>query len=66
MWSVILGVEVKPEHVPLCMITAKISRECHSPKQDNRIDIAGYAETLEMVHRNKEATDAGEKEKDQS
>lgn len=66
MWSVILDFEVKPEHIPLCMIAAKISRECHSPKQDNRIDIAGYAETLEMVHRHKEATDVEEKEEDQS
>lgn len=49
MWSAILGVEVRPEQIPLCMIAVKISRECHQPKWDNLVDIAGYALTLEMV-----------------
>lgn len=49
MWSAILGVEVRPEQIPLCMIAVKISRECHQPKRDNLVDIAGYALTLEMV-----------------
>jgi len=49
MWGAILGVEVKPEHIPLCMIAVKISRECNKPKADNVIDICGYARTLEMV-----------------
>jgi len=31
------------------MIGVKISRECNKPKRDNRIDIAGYAEALDMV-----------------
>lgn len=31
------------------MIAVKISRECHRPKRDNRVDIAGYAEVLDMV-----------------
>lgn len=51
MWSAIIGAPVAPEHIPLCMIALKISRECHRPKRDNRVDIAGYAETLEMLHR---------------
>ena len=49
MWSAILGVTVAPEQVPLCMIALKISRECNRPKRDNRVDIAGYAELLQMV-----------------
>ena len=49
IWSAILGVDVTPEQVALCMIGVKISRECNKPKRDNRIDIAGYAETLDMV-----------------
>lgn len=49
MWSAILGVTVKPEQVPLCMIALKISRECHRPKRDNRVDIAGYAELLQII-----------------
>ncbi len=49
IWSAILGVDVTPEQVALCMIGVKISRECNKPKRDNRIDIAGYAEALDMV-----------------
>lgn len=49
MWSAILGVEVTPDKVPLCMIAVKISREVNRPKADNVIDICGYARTLEMV-----------------
>lgn len=53
IWSVILGIEVKPEQVALCMIGVKISREINQPKRDNRVDICGYAETLEMIHQAK-------------
>jgi hypothetical protein len=49
MWSAILGIEVTPQQAILCMIAVKISRECHLPKRDNRVDIAGYAEALDMV-----------------
>lgn len=49
IWSAILGVDVTPQQVALCMIGLKISREVHRPKRDNRTDIAGYAETLDMV-----------------
>src|SRR5690606_42133544 len=49
IWSAILGIEVTPRQAILCMIAVKISRECHRPKRDNRVDIAGYAEALDMV-----------------
>jgi hypothetical protein len=49
MWSAILGTNVTPEQVGLCMIAVKISRQCNLPKIDNLIDIAGYAETVQMV-----------------
>lgn len=49
MWSAILGVQIRPEQVGLCMIAVKLSRECHRPKRDNLVDIAGYAETVEWV-----------------
>ena len=49
MWSQILGVEVTPEKVALCMIAVKMSRLCNQYKADSVIDIAGYARTLEMV-----------------
>ena len=47
MWSALLGTPVTPEQVGLCMIAVKLSRECHLPKRDNLVDIAGYAETVE-------------------
>ena len=50
MWGAILGREdVPPELVALCLIAVKISREVNAPKRDNRVDIAGYAETLDLV-----------------
>lgn len=38
------------EDIPAIMILVKMSREAHKPKRDNRVDVAGYAETLEMVY----------------
>lgn len=38
------------EDIPIFQICVKIMREAERPKHDNRVDIAGYAETLEMVH----------------
>jgi hypothetical protein len=49
IWSAILGNDVTPQQVGLCMIGVKLSREVNRPKRDNRVDIAGYAETLQMV-----------------
>jgi hypothetical protein len=31
------------------MIAVKLSRECNKPGHDNRVDVAGYVETLDMV-----------------
>lgn len=49
LWSAILGVPVSIKQVGLCMVAVKISRECHAPKRDNLVDIAGYAETICMA-----------------
>jgi hypothetical protein len=49
MWSAILGVRVSAAQVGLCMCAVKISRQCNKPKADNLIDLAGYAETVNMV-----------------
>lgn len=51
IWSAILGLdEVTPEQVALCMIAVKISRLCNTPDhRDSIIDIAGYAETHDMI-----------------
>ncbi len=51
IWSAILEVPVTARQVALCLIGVKISRECHRHRRDNCVDIAGYAETLEMVSR---------------
>jgi hypothetical protein len=37
------------EDVALFMVAVKLSRECNKPKRDNRVDGAGYFETLDMV-----------------
>ncbi len=49
MWSAILGHEVTPEQVGLCMCAVKISRQVNKPKRDNLVDLAGYAATVDMV-----------------
>ena len=51
MWGAILGLpDIPPETVGLCMAAVKISREVNRPKRDNRVDLAGYAETIDMIH----------------
>ena len=39
-----------PTDVILGMIAVKMSRESRHPKRDNRVDLAGYAGCLDMVH----------------
>lgn len=47
--------DVPPELVGLCMACVKISREVNKPSRDNRVDLAGYAETVEMVMNERKA-----------
>ena len=54
IWSVILGVEVSPEQVGLCMVGTKLAREAFQPKRDNLVDGAGYFGTIEMVYEERE------------
>jgi len=50
MWGAILDIpDVSAEKVGLCLAALKLSREANRPKRDNRVDLAGYAETLEMI-----------------
>ena len=49
MWSAILGCRVMAWQAALCMIAVKISRECYKHKEDNLVDIAGYAEVCAMI-----------------
>ena len=48
-WSVIMDTPVTAEQVGQSMIWVKICREKNSPQRDNKVDIAGYAGTLEML-----------------
>jgi hypothetical protein len=43
MWKTLFGWDVSSRQVALAMICLKLSRETHQRKQDNLIDIAGYA-----------------------
>jgi len=55
IWSAILGIEVTAEQVGLCMIGVKIARQVNHEKIDNLIDIAGYAETLNLISEKRNA-----------
>lgn len=55
MWGAILGLpDLAPETVGLMLAALKISRESHRPKRDNRVDLAGYAEAIDMIHQRRE------------
>jgi hypothetical protein len=44
IWSAILGIEVTPAQVGLCMAGLKISRLTYDPQsEDGWVDLAGYA-----------------------
>lgn len=47
------GAYIEAEDVPRCMIGVKLARDVHSPKRDNRVDIAGYAITLDRLETGK-------------
>lgn len=43
------GEFITPEDMARCMIAVKLSRDVHAPKRDNRVDMAGYAITLDRL-----------------
>jgi hypothetical protein len=53
IWTAILGEKlvspITAEEVSLLMVGIKVARETNTPKRDNRVDIAGYAKTLDLV-----------------
>lgn len=56
MWAAIFGHDVTPEQVGLCMIAVKMGRLCHTQgHRDSLVDIAGYANTLDMIRQRKDA-----------
>jgi len=50
-----LGKQLNARDVWQIMACVKLSRERNSPKRDNRVDLAGYAETGEMIELEAEA-----------
>lgn len=50
IWGAILGADVTPEEVALCMVGLKVSRLVNTPHHhDSIVDIAGYAGTYELL-----------------
>jgi len=49
LWSVVLGTNVTPEQVALCMVQVKIAREINVPKRDNLVDAVGYLLTYDAA-----------------
>jgi len=49
MWGQILGMEIKPREVALCMVALKICRDVNKPQRDNLVDVIGYASLAEML-----------------
>ena len=49
IWSGVLNMLVTPEHVGMCLIGLKLAREAYSHHRDTLVDIAGYAECLQLI-----------------
>lgn len=50
MWGAMLGIpDIDPRIACAMMVAVKLSREVHKPKRDNRVDVAGYAECVDMI-----------------
>ena len=51
-WSLVLGIEVSPAQVALCLIDLKLARLSRDPTHlDSIVDVAGYAACLREVTR---------------
>jgi hypothetical protein len=55
LWSPVLGVEVTPDQVALCMIGLKIARAMNGMQRDSLVDIAGYAGCIELMQKERES-----------
>lgn len=53
LWSIVLGVDVTPEQVALCLVQVKVARLLVTPGHaDSALDIAGYAAILRETQAN--------------
>jgi len=59
MWTAVLGIEVEPEQVALCLASMKIARlATNLDHQDSWVDLAGYAATgSECLHEREKTAD---------
>ncbi len=57
MLRALFGWDVKTTDVWMLMVALKLSRERNRPKRDNRVDIAGYAEVGDWIHRDGRASE---------
>lgn len=48
------GEVITAEDAILCMVQVKVARESFRPNRDNRVDLAGYAEVLDIVTEERE------------
>jgi hypothetical protein len=55
LWSPILGVDITPDQVALCMIGLKIARATNGMQRDSLVDIAGYAGCIELMQNERAA-----------
>ena len=49
IWSGVLNMLVTPEQVGLCLAGLKLAREAYQHQRDSLVDLAGYAECLQMI-----------------
>lgn len=50
-WEVILGTDVSPEKIALCMAWLKICRQVNKPQRDNLVDCCGYIGLVEKLEK---------------
>jgi len=48
LWSAYLGITITARQVCMLNVLQKVSRDAHSAKRDNLVDIAGYARNAEL------------------
>jgi hypothetical protein len=49
LWGPILGMDVTPQQVALCMVQLKIARFVNGSQRDSVVDIIGYAALLAKI-----------------
>ncbi len=55
MWSAYLGVKITARQVCMLNILQKVSRDAHSARHDNLVDLCGYARNAELIEEERDA-----------